>query len=93
MFFEKNMTKERANEIYDILVQECRAPDEEHDRTYFVLTQTKEKITEWRFCGALGFGGKFWRNCGKIYVTCYLEDETPERKAMIEAANKRLAAL
>jgi hypothetical protein len=51
---------------------------------------------EFRFMGALGFGGKFRNNGnnGNVpYVDCYPENETPERKVMIERANARLADL
>ena len=89
----KPLTPEQANAVYDILVQECGAWDRDYERQNFVMNQTTEEVPEWRFCGKLGFGGKFWNNCGRRYVTCYREDENPERLKMIEAANKRLAAL
>ena len=50
---------------------------------------------EWRFCGKLGFGGKFRVNNnrnGCPYIDCYQEDETPERRALIEITNAELAA-
>lgn len=49
--------------------------------------------TEYRFCGLLGFGGKFWRANGRWYVNCYSEHETPERLALIAIADKQLARL
>ena len=85
------MNDQKANAIFDILVKECGAFDD--DRLGFVYNQTAEPVSEWRFCGKLGFGGKFWRNNGKWYVNCYREDETPKRMKMIEAANKRLELL
>jgi len=88
-----NLTVEQANAIYDVLVKECGACDYGHDRESFVHRQITEEIPEWRFCGDLGFGGKFWRNCGRWYVTCYREDETPKRLAMIDAANESLGKL
>ena len=90
------------NKVYDILVEECEAYDGGHERENFLYHQMKETTpddpysgppTEWRFQGALGFGGKFWRNNGKLYVNCYSEDSCPEREEMIEKANKRLAVL
>ena len=82
------MTEEMANKVYDVLVEICGA----HigARSHFVSQQAYEPICEWRFSGHLGFGGKFWRNDGRMYVNCYREDETPERQAMIERANERL---
>jgi hypothetical protein len=60
---------------------------------------------EFRFCGKLGFGGKFHMHptsfafpnvlAGdyRAYVSCYPEDRTPERDELIEAANERLTKL
>lgn len=81
--------------VYDVLMQECEAP--EHYRDHFVYHQNADKgdgdMREWRFQGALGFGGKFRKHHEKWYVDCYPEDETPERLAMIEKANVRLKGL
>ena len=87
---------------YTVLVEECAAPDGDWDRPAFMAsieqTLTSEFHTgyvEYRFCGALGFGGKFRYDPfdNRWYVDCYREDETPERLAMIEQANRRLADL
>ena len=61
-----------------------------------VLVDDHMICREYRFCGALGFGGKFRNNGNRNntpHVDCYPEHETPERLAMIEAANRRLATL
>jgi len=82
------------NKVYDVLVEECQAYDENYERANFVQQQSeKNHPMEWRFCGSLGFGGKFWRQSGELYVTCYKEDETPERLAAINKAKERLAKL
>jgi hypothetical protein len=83
-----------ANAIYDILAEECGARGQ---RGSFAEWAGRDGACLWefRFQGALGFGGKFradgrgdhWR------VDCYSEDRTPERDAMIERANARLADL
>ena len=90
------MSVEMANEVYDILVAECLAQDREeaYDRFGFIQAQTEGQYFtyEFRFCGALGFGGKFWVNDNRLYVTCYPESETPEINEMISKANERLAA-
>jgi hypothetical protein len=82
------MNHTTANLIYDILVKECGAFEEE--REHFIIHQTTTEIREWRFCGKLGFGGKFWNADDRLYVNCYNEDLTPERSKMIEQANKLL---
>lgn len=51
---------------------------------------------EWRFGGRLGFGGKFHMVAGlrpRMYVSCYPEDETPERRDLVAKVNAELAAL
>ncbi|MCK9155132.1 MAG: hypothetical protein M0P12_03355 [Paludibacteraceae bacterium] len=87
----KELSPELANKVYDILVEECWAS--ESLRNAFVCTETTEVCTEYRFCGNLGFGGKFWNTNDKLYVNYYPEDETPQRDKMMDAANKRLSKL
>jgi hypothetical protein len=87
---------------YTIAVEECGAPDGDWERPAF-LAHTSAQVgvagnpppIEYRFCGALGFGGKLRYDpfSQRLYVTCYREDETPARLAMIERANERLDAL
>jgi hypothetical protein len=48
---------------------------------------------EYRFQGAVGFGGKLNFDGHRLYVTCYREDETPERLKDIDAANAKLGEL
>lgn len=94
-----NMTKEQAGKVYDVLVEECGAASDGFDRAQFVYHQAEsdERCAEYRFIGRLGMGGKFWVNPSlnrpAWYVNCYQEHETPERRQMIEQANKRLAEL
>lgn len=45
---------------------------------------------EWRFQGALGFGGKLHLNAGRLWVSCYSEDETPILKAAMAHVNSEL---
>jgi hypothetical protein len=97
----RQITKEQAITARQILVEECGfRPDD--GRCSFValvsadITRWAHACHEYRFCGALGFGGKFRNNGNRDntpYVDCYHEDETPARLKMIEAANVRLAEL
>lgn len=98
------ITEQQARAVLNILVEECghRVVDSRDTYAFLRSVATTEAKTEWmvcreyRFMGALGFGGKF-RNNGNHdntpHVDCYREDETPERLAMVERANKRLAEL
>ena len=76
------------SKVWQILVEECGASQ---DDMGFISRQGD--FVEWRFIGALGFGGKVWKNRGQLYVNCYHENETPERLSMIKRANRRLADL
>ena len=91
-----NPTPQKAKKIYDILVECCGA--EEINREDFVNAVSdcnygqKTPVEEYRFQGALGFGGKVYNEI-PWRVMCYQEDETPERLAMIKAANDKLREL
>ena len=45
------------------------------------------ECTEYRFCGSLGFGGKIWHNCRKVYINCYSEDLNPKKQKVIDKVN------
>lgn len=79
------MTIEKANKIFDLLVSIGGAS--EYIRDSFIYEFTEDSCNEFRFIGNLGFGGKYWQ---KGYVTCYKEDETPERKNIIEKLNSEI---
>lgn len=80
------ITKEKADKVYDVLVEIGGA--DKTDKDNFIYHHTKEECSEWRFYGKLGFGGKY--RSGYNMVTCYPEDETPQRKALIDEINERL---
>ena len=83
------ISAEVLESVKTVLVQQCGAsPLALRD-----LGVHWPQCIEYRFQGALGFGGKLWANNGRWYVTCYLEDVTEERFLMIQHANKRLAVL
>jgi hypothetical protein len=79
-----------ANQIYDILVKDCIAP--ESQREMFLACQ-KEDCQEYRFQGIFGFGGKFYSSSGTWYVNGYPEDKTPETEQVREMVNKKLVTL
>lgn len=83
------ITEDKANKVYDILVSLGSA--REDDRDCFVYNQTNAECSEWRFCGNLGFGGKYraYRNT----VDCYSEDLTEERRIIIDKINSELSKI
>ena len=73
-----------------ILVHVCHAPNHlwgafEH--------HIRHGGQEFRFQGKLGFGGKVWHQGGRLFVTCYPEDITPERSLIMSRANDALEKL
>jgi len=93
------ITDEIGREIWNKLIEHCGARDWSDWelagtftyalREYF--TERREKVGraswpfEWRFQGALGFGGKFRHQDGNgFYVNYYPEDRTSERDARCE---------
>lgn len=86
------ISEDVANEIYDVLVEECKAPERMRE-DFISFCSRSYRSREYRFIGNLGFGGKFWHNDGRFYVTCYSEDETEQRRKAIKAANERLAEI
>lgn len=81
--------------VYDTLVRLCEADDDSLNRSSWDAWWGSDNrlATEYRFIGALGFGGKFWRANGAWYVSCYREDETPMRKLRIAETNRALEVL
>jgi hypothetical protein len=96
----REITTDQAEKALAILREECGYTGDPYDGRGFIraiVTADKTHVCdEFRFIGALGFGGKF-RNNGNCentpHVDCYSENKTPERLAMIKRANARLAEL
>ena len=88
--------KELGHKVYDILEDIGASP---RMRMAFVDDESRHEIHEWRFEGKLGFGGKFWNEWSYIdkeyqwRVSCYSEDENPERLKIIEETNLKLNQL
>jgi hypothetical protein len=87
------MTEEIANRAYDVLVQECEALEGEREGFVRYMTAPGMSHKEWRFRGSLGVGGKLYWNHGRVYASCYIEDQTPERTRRINRTNEILAAV
>jgi len=89
----RTITETQAMAVRKILVEECGMHPDHDDRCAFAyhVTRSDHPCMEYRFMGSLGFGGGNHNNTP--HVDCYREHETPERLAMIERANSRLAEL
>jgi len=84
----KQLTEERANTIYDILVSEGGARKSERNDFIYHHCTNEYGCVEWRFQGKLGFGGKYRSTWNE--VTYYLEDETNEMAVIKIKINKLL---
>lgn len=87
------MTKEQFFErCYTILVEHAGALAS--GQANFVFHWTKDpSFREWRFCGSLGFGGKFYFDGVEVRIGCYSEDRTPVRDALVAKTNELLQGL
>lgn len=80
----------RMSTLYQLLISEVGAkPGQVAD---FLTHQLgDEPCPEYRFQGSLGFGGKLVYDRSRGFtVTCYPEDETPERKELLKKVNTLL---
>lgn len=84
------MTNEQAEMVLEILSQHAGFRG---DVPMFMHAQTRSVCPEYRFQGSLGFGGKLYREGDRMWVSCYREDETPDRFTVIERTNAALSAL
>ncbi len=75
-----------ANKVFDVLVKYAGARESLRDD--FVHNHPCQ---EYRFQGNLGFGGKYYSRGNR--VSCYQEDETPERAQIIKQTNHHLTLL
>jgi hypothetical protein len=90
---DQGLSIEDANAVYDILVKHADELEDEYSREDFVSAQTREYISEYRFMGGLGFGGKFRRRSDDHwYVDCYSENLNKRTRAIIKATNNALDA-
>lgn len=74
--------------IFNILMAECGAI--ESDRDQFMRWFIEGPGIEFRIGGKLGFGGKFWKNSDRYYVSCYPEDMKAKQKKIITKVNALL---
>lgn len=79
------------DEVWSVLVELAGAREEGRRDFVHHAERTAPGELEYRFGGKLGFGGKVRSQYdGTWRVDCYLEDETPERRAIVEAVNARI---
>jgi len=85
--------RENANEVYDILIRECGAAGWER-KDFLCEVNGNDAFSWYAFWGKIGVGGEIHLKGNRLSVknTCLTDCEmTPERRAMIAAANNRLS--
>lgn len=90
------MNAEFFNKIWEILVRHAGQREDNRERLDFIRCLTQQwdsQNVEWRFCGALGFGGKLYYNNNGLYVNCYTEDLNPKREQILQTTNSALRML
>jgi hypothetical protein len=92
------LTPQQADAAYTVLVLHAGANDDAADREAFVfhVAHPLRPCEEYRFCGALGWGGKFrndGNNQGVPYVDFYAEHHTERRRIMAQETNFALREL
>lgn len=86
----RNLREDEAGVIYGLLVAGAGARDCEDERDCFIRYAAGQQDVEWRFQGALGFGGKLYFDGWSVpRIGCYPEDQTPARQAIIEKLNAK----
>jgi hypothetical protein len=97
---QRTITLAQAEAAWDILVRLAGAHNDKRgwNRESFIwgVSLGRHLASEYRFEGALGFGGKF-RNNGNNddipHVDCYSDDLTPKREQIIAETNAALREL
>lgn len=82
------MNTEKANKVYDILVELGGAREDERDSFIYSHCRNKYCCEEWRFSGHFGFGGKY--RSERNSIDFYNEDTTNERIKLQEKINNEL---
>ena len=82
--------------VWDLLVEKAGASKSADEKLSFVSAHARAEkypCTEYRFCGSLGFGGKFRRKHDSWSIDCYPESETPEILRTIAEVNAAILVL
>lgn len=85
------MTKEKANKVYDILVDVGKAAESMRKSFVFHHTESEYGCNEWRFQGLLGYGGKY--RSERNTVDCYSENLDKATTKIIDQINSELSKL
>jgi len=89
LYLAEKELQRKFERIYDVLIEFGKANWDDKDS--FIYNHIHSQTEEWRFQGALGFGGKYRSKTNA--VDCYFEDMNDERKELIELINSELAKL
>lgn len=85
------MDATKLNKIYDLLVLFGGASETYRQSFVYEHLDSEYPCREWRFCGHLGFGGKYWSETNT--VSFYSEDETALHKEIVVKLNTELSKI
>lgn len=89
-----DMTEDLYKKCWSLLVRHAGASKDPRDAERFVqyCVETRGPL-EYRFIGEFGYGGKFRRYDGRLYIDCYPEDLTKRRQKILDHVNRLLAEI
>lgn len=79
--------------VWDTLVLHVGANPEGKADFVRKMTDPKSRVQEYRFFGEFGYGGKIYRDRGRMHISCYPEDLNPHRQEVINRVNRILEDL
>lgn len=87
------MNENYFNDVYNILVEHAGASAREDAKPSFIYSHVHDTYPcrEYRFCGDLGFGGKYRAQTNRIDY--YGEDKTKERDEIVQVVNAKLSKM
>lgn len=85
------MTREFSNKVYDVLVALGGAVESERETFLYHHSGSCYTVTEWRFQGKFGFGGKYRSERNEIDY--YPEDLTKDREELRTKINTELSKI
>lgn len=87
------ISTQEADEIMEILKKECGFSEREDYFKDSITEDQENSGREFRFCGYLGFGGKFHYSSSGYFVNTYSEESDGATDLMVAKANKQLGHL
>lgn len=87
------LTEEQAQDYWNLIFLHGGAHPNDQPAFVRYMMMASQFPKEYRFQGRLGWGGKAHFDGKRAYVSCYTEDDTPERDLIKKLLNEELRGL